>query len=232
MSRPSRKVVVGCVVVVGGCRGRRLRCHHLAAATARRPVHRQQPVASCGNGAGRPHHPDFAQRRDRCLDLRGQLRRHRHDRRCADRGTASVGTTVTRGHSLFSVAQRPTILLYGTVPAWREYTSTVPAGADIAELASNLVSDGLSRCRRRRHAADAGMTAAVKAWQHHLRVPASGRLRLGDVAFLPGPARVTDVSQAVGTQVAAGTALLTATSTALGATVAAGPGYGCVRADR
>ena len=32
---------------------------------------------------------------------------------------AAVGTTVTRSQTLFSVAQRPTVLMYGRVPAWR-----------------------------------------------------------------------------------------------------------------
>lgn len=120
-------------------------------------------------------------------------------------GVAAEGQRVERGDVLFSVDGRPSVLLTGTQPAFRELAEGVDDGADVAQLEENLVALG--------HAGgdlevdehfDADTTAAVRAWQEELGVEATGRVELGDVVFSSAPATVAATHAAVGEPVSPG----------------------------
>ena len=128
----------------------------------------------------------------------------------------SVGTVITRGQPIFSVNNTTSYLLYGPIPAWRDYTTWSTPGPDIAQLSANLAAMGYLPASARSDHAGWAITDAVQRWQRHLHLPATGELTFGQILFVPQPIRVTTLSAAIGTAVAAGTALITATSTALG----------------
>lgn len=108
-----------------------------------------------------------------------------------------VGQVIRQGQVLYRVDGAPVVLLYGTTPAYRTlaegaYASSV-AGRDVAQLNRDLVALGYL---------DAADVAAwdefgwatrqgVVRLQDELGVEQTGALDLGDVVFLPTPARVT-----------------------------------------
>ena len=134
-----------------------------------------------------------------------------------------IGAVITRGQPLFSVNNITSYLLYGRIPAWRDYTTWSTPGPDIAQLSANLVAMGYLPASGRSKHAGWEITNAVERWQAHLALPVTGELTVGQVAFVPGPIRVTALSAAVGTAVTAGSGLLTSTSTRLGVTAALDP---------
>ena len=125
------------------------------------------------------------------------------------------GQIIRRGQPLFAVDNQPVPLLYGPVPAWRDFGLGMTQGPDVAELNVNL--------RRLDPAALAGpendtqftwaTAAAVWHWQATLGLAQTGQLTLGQVAFLPGPVRVGSVLTTAGALLTPGTAVLTLTST-------------------
>jgi HlyD family secretion protein len=126
------------------------------------------------------------------------------------------GQIIGRGQPLFAVDDRPVTLLFGPVPAWRDFSLGMTQGPDVAELNVNL--------RRLDPAGLAGSgngsqfswatAAAISHWQAALGLAQTGQLTLGQVAFLPGPVRVGSVQATAGAPLTPGTAVLTLTSTA------------------
>jgi peptidoglycan hydrolase-like protein with peptidoglycan-binding domain len=123
----------------------------------------------------------------------------------------SAGTIVARGQQLFQVSGQPATLLYGTVPAWRDFAPGMTPGPDIAELQRNLAALGFDPGR-----VDGtfgwSTEAAVERWQFARGQVVTGTLPLGTVAFLPGPLRVTGATLTVGSLVATGATVLSGTS--------------------
>ena len=116
---------------------------------------------------------------------------------------ADPGTTVARGAVLYAVANRPVRLLYGTVPAYRDFAAGMPDGPDVRELEENLVALGI----------DPGHTvtvddhftsataAAIRRWQAGNGLPVAqrtGALDQGEVVFLPGAVRVSTADAGTG----------------------------------
>ena len=50
----------------------------------------------------------------------------------------AVGQIVTRGHALYGIDGKPTVLLYGSSTAWRVFKAGMSPGKDVAELNANL----------------------------------------------------------------------------------------------
>jgi peptidoglycan hydrolase-like protein with peptidoglycan-binding domain len=139
------------------------------------------------------------------------------------------GTVVRRGQPLYRADGQPVRLLYGNQAAWRAFGAGMPDGPDVRQLEDNLTALGFDP--------DHAMTvddhfspatrAAVRRWQAGaLGLPPArrtGTVPLGQVAFLPGPIRVTAVTATLGGPVQAGAAILSATSTRPAATVALPP---------
>jgi peptidoglycan hydrolase-like protein with peptidoglycan-binding domain len=126
----------------------------------------------------------------------------------------AVGAIVQQGQPLYAVGGRPVVLLYGDVPAYRQFTVGV-SGEDVRQLERDLIALGFAAPANL--AVDGGFTgadaAAVSRWQAALGVPRTGAVRLGEVVFASGPVRVAALRAAAGAQAAPGAPLLDLTAT-------------------
>lgn len=111
-------------------------------------------------------------------------------------GLAGTGSTVARGETLYQVDERPVVLMYGSVPAYRAL-SPGTEGADVKQLERNLAKLGYTG-----FTVDDEFTYAtadaVQAWQEDLGLPETGEVELGRVVFAPGELRVGAHQLAVG----------------------------------
>jgi len=124
------------------------------------------------------------------------------------------GQVIRRGQRLYEVDGSPVMLFYGRRPEWRALSLGVADGPDVAQLDANLIALG--------YATPAGLpvsytftgatAAAVAQWQAATGQAVTGVVAAGQVAYAPGPLRVTTVSAGLGTPVQPGAAVLTATS--------------------
>jgi len=122
------------------------------------------------------------------------------------------GATIRRGQELYEVDGAPVTLFYGPAPEWRSLSAGVTPGRDVAQLDRNLIALG--------YGADlavsdyfTGATAyAVELWQAARGLPVTGTVPLGQVAYAPGPLRITGVTPVPGSPPQPGTAVATATS--------------------
>jgi hypothetical protein len=136
-----------------------------------------------------------------------------------------IGKVVSEGQVLYEVSGRPVVLFYGATPAYRSLsadTNNALTGPDVRELNADLVAMGYASSSEIPAGSDvfSSWTAAgVEKLQSALGVTANGTLGLGDIVFLPGAARITSVSAALGATVPAGQAVMSATSTARMVTV-------------
>jgi peptidoglycan hydrolase-like protein with peptidoglycan-binding domain len=134
-------------------------------------------------------------------------------------GAADAGTRVERGGVLYAVDNQAVRLLYGRLPAYRDFRAGMTGGPDVRQLEQNLVHLGLDPLRQitvdNRFTAATG--AAIRRWQASWGLPAARRtgiLSLGQVVFLPVALRVNEVTAAVGTAVGPNEPVLAASSTA------------------
>jgi Putative peptidoglycan binding domain len=118
---------------------------------------------------------------------------------------AATGSTVGRGETLFSVDRRPTVLLLGEVPLYRDLAEGVGDGPDVAQLEANLAALGFTDngALTVDEQFDDSTTDAVQAWQEARSVEVTGRITRGDAVFVPGPARIADPPVDVGAPVQA-----------------------------
>ena len=129
----------------------------------------------------------------------------------------SPGRIVQRGQRLFAINGQPTLLLYGSTPAWRAFRPGMSAGADVAELNANLQALGYGASSGDAFTSATG--SAVSTLQSARGITATGRLDLGAVIFEPGALRVKTVMVNAGQAVQPGP-VLTASSTRHGVSVA------------
>ncbi|HEY4026353.1 MAG TPA: peptidoglycan-binding domain-containing protein [Candidatus Dormibacteraeota bacterium] len=126
----------------------------------------------------------------------------------------AAGTVIQQGQTLYTVNGRPVALLYGAQPAYRQLGAGV-SGDDVRQLEQGLIALGFATASNL--SVDGTFTsadaAAVDRWQAALGVPQTGTVRLGEVVFASGPARVALVRAALGAQAAPGTQLLDLTPT-------------------
>lgn len=101
-----------------------------------------------------------------------------------------AGTPAGVGSVLFTVDLRPVFLAYGTVPAFRNL-GPGDVGADVRQLQTYLATMGYNPgIIDGRYGAST--VAAVKAWQDNWEQPMTGRVKAGDLLYLPRlPARMT-----------------------------------------
>jgi peptidoglycan hydrolase-like protein with peptidoglycan-binding domain len=122
-------------------------------------------------------------------------------------GLPEPGAVVRRGRSLYDVDGEPAAwLLYGELPAWRDFAPGMADGEDVRQLERNLRALG--------HDPDGDMTvddewtwattAAVQRFQDERGLTEDGTLARGEVVFRPGRARVGEVRAALGQAVAPG----------------------------
>jgi hypothetical protein len=126
----------------------------------------------------------------------------------------ALGQVVAQGQALYGVSGEPVLLLYGTVPAYRDL-ALGESGADVRELNADLVALG--------DAAGTGLSAASSTFtegtayalerlQAKAGLPVTGGLPLGEALFLPGAVRVAAVEGSLGAAAAPGQAVLETTS--------------------
>jgi peptidoglycan hydrolase-like protein with peptidoglycan-binding domain len=130
------------------------------------------------------------------------------------------GSVITRGHSLYDLDDEPAaFLLYGDLPAWRDFAPGMTDGEDVRQLERNLhalghdpgtVDDDW----------DADTTAAVKRFQRARRLDDDGTLTRGEVVFRPGATRIGEAKAEVGDSTSPGRPLASLSSTERVVTVA------------
>jgi Putative peptidoglycan binding domain len=117
---------------------------------------------------------------------------------------AQPGALVRRGGVLYRVDNQPVRLLFGTLPAYRDFAAGMPDGPDIHQLEQNLAALGLDPGRVDQRFTGA-TAAAIRRWQARWGLPAwqrTGALPLGTMVFAPAALRIAQVPAAVGTSVA------------------------------
>jgi peptidoglycan hydrolase-like protein with peptidoglycan-binding domain len=126
------------------------------------------------------------------------------------------GDVVHRGGSLYDVdGAHAAWLLYGRLPAWRDFAPGMTDGADVRALERNLRElgydpDGDMTVDREWTWAT---TAAVERFQEARDMTEDGTLSRGEVVFHRGAARVGEVKATVGQSVAPGAQLAELSST-------------------
>jgi peptidoglycan hydrolase-like protein with peptidoglycan-binding domain len=129
----------------------------------------------------------------------------------------SAGTTIGRGKPLYKLDNKPVVLLYGSLPAYRDLKSGVK-GADVKQFEKNLWALGY-----RGFTVDDKYTAstagAVKDWQDDLGLSETGTVTVGQIAYAPQPVRVDSLSAEKGGTAQPGAEVLNYTGTSLVATV-------------
>jgi hypothetical protein len=131
----------------------------------------------------------------------------------------AAGQVIRQGHEIYAVSGSPVVLLYGSVPAYRDLSEGM-AGADVTELNTDLVTLGYatSAALGPRSGWDyysAETAYAVELLQARLGLTETGTLTLGEAAFLPGPALITGLgpTTVLSGPATSGSVVLTASST-------------------
>jgi peptidoglycan hydrolase-like protein with peptidoglycan-binding domain len=142
------------------------------------------------------------------------------DSRTVDAGTGGVltqtpaeGATASRGATLYKVANRPVILLYGELPLFRELHDGVSDGPDVMQLETNLKALGYADDITADDHFSAATAHAVERWQDHAGLRETGRIDASQVVFQPGQVRVGEVKAQVGQRVAPGRPVLSVNDT-------------------
>jgi len=124
----------------------------------------------------------------------------------------AVGTIIRRGQGAYEVDGAPVTLFYGARPEWRALSEGVAPGPDIAQLDRNLIALGYGTYLSVSDYFTASTAYAVELWQQATGLSATGTVPLGQIAFAPGPLRITSVIPGLGSPPQPGSAVLTATS--------------------
>ena len=122
------------------------------------------------------------------------------------------GTVINRGHTLYEVDGTPVTLFYGERPEWRSLSEGVTPGPDVAQLDRNLIDLGYGAYLTVSDYYTGETAYAVELWQEARGLPVTGTVPLGQVAFAPGPLRVTSLTPTLGGTPQPGAPVLTATS--------------------
>jgi peptidoglycan hydrolase-like protein with peptidoglycan-binding domain len=122
------------------------------------------------------------------------------------------GAVIKQDQPLYSVGNVPVPLLYGSLPAYRQFDVGMSDGADVGQLTRDLIALGYGDGLAQSNHYSSATAAAVQRWQKAVGLQETGEIPLGEAVFEPGPIRVTSVTPAVGTP-AGGGIVLTATGT-------------------
>ena len=129
-----------------------------------------------------------------------------------------AGQTIRQGQVLYEANETPVVLLYGSVPAYRDLSEGM-TGGDVTELNADLVKLGYATAAALGPASgwdyfSSGTAYALGLLQAHLGLTQTGTLPLGQAVFLPGAIQVTGLGTGVvpGGPATAGSVVLTAGS--------------------
>lgn len=106
------------------------------------------------------------------------------------------GTAVGRGGTLVRVDDDPVVLLFGSMPFYRDLGPGTK-GADVAQLEQNLAALGF-RGFTADHTYSASTASAVRAWQRKLGRPPTGTVSPSWAVVLPGQIRVESRTAVLG----------------------------------
>jgi Putative peptidoglycan binding domain len=130
----------------------------------------------------------------------------------------SAGQTIRQGQVLYQVSGVPVVLLYGSVPAYRDLSEGM-TGADVTELNTALVKLGYATTaalgpRSGWDYFSSETAYALERLQTHLGLTATGTLPLGQAVFLPGAIQVTSLGTGAvpGAAATSGATVLTGSS--------------------
>ncbi len=113
-------------------------------------------------------------------------------------GLRDAGSIVTRGHSLYDVDGKPAaFLLYGALPAWRDFSPWMSDGEDVRQLEWNLKQLGYDPGAVDDDW-DSDTTAAVEDFQADRGMTEDGTLSRGEIVFRPGETRIGALKTSVG----------------------------------
>jgi len=99
-----------------------------------------------------------------------------------------VGATLARGDAVARIDDRPVVLLFGPIPAYRALV-TDTEGADVRQFEENLAALGYGGFTVDTRYTDATATM-VKRWQRSLGLEESGAVEPTQVVYAGGPQRV------------------------------------------
>ncbi len=122
-------------------------------------------------------------------------------------GLPEPGSVIRRGEPLYRLDDEPAAwLLYGSLPAWRDFSSAMTDGEDVRQLERNLraLGDDPDGDMTVDDDWDRATTAAVLRFQDERGLSEDGTLARGEVSFRDGAARVGELRAALGQSVAAG----------------------------
>lgn len=124
-------------------------------------------------------------------------------------GLAAVGTVVKSGDVLFTVDGRATVLMAGSVPAWRAIGAETTPGVDVKQLESALAAGGFDAdgWLEVDDTVDENTVLAIQAWQTSLEMDPTGEIGFGEVVFEPGEVTVV-ANSSVGSVVSPGSAIV------------------------
>jgi peptidoglycan hydrolase-like protein with peptidoglycan-binding domain len=135
-------------------------------------------------------------------------------------GLRDPGAVITRGHSLYDLdGDAAAFLLYGELPAWRDFAPGMTDGEDVRQLERNLralghdpgtVDDDW----------DSDTTEAVERFQRARELDDDGTLSRGEILFRPGAIRMGEAKAAIGDQASPGRPLAEISSNERRVTVA------------
>lgn len=124
---------------------------------------------------------------------------------------APEGSVRRRGQAVYSVDERPVVLLYGGLPAYRTLTVGVE-GDDVRQLERNLKALGYGEGLAVDNRFTSYTAARVRDWQEDLGVSETGQVELGSVVFAAGPVRIAEHQTTVGAGTGQGLPVLTGSS--------------------
>jgi multidrug efflux system membrane fusion protein len=126
-------------------------------------------------------------------------------------GVTRPGDVIRRGMAVYRVDDRPVILMYGPVAAYRPLGPGA-VGADVRELETNLRALGFGGFTVDTRFTTSTATA-IRRWQRARGLPRTGTVELGRVLFAPGPIRVGTVATGVNQSTGGGDEVLRYTGT-------------------
>lgn len=124
-----------------------------------------------------------------------------------------VGTVLSPGDVVATIDARPSVLLRGSMPAYRRFRMGMPDGRDVQQLEANLSALGYFRGTVDGHFSRQ-TAVAIKAWQSALGVRPTGELDPATTAFSPVDLRVARRPSPLGAGVQPGSELLKTTARA------------------
>ena len=122
-------------------------------------------------------------------------------------GLREPGAVITRGHSMYDIdGAAAAFLMYGELPAWRDFEPGMDKGADVRQLERNLSALGHDPGSVDR-TWTADTTAAVLRFQRARGLTEDGTLAQGEIVFRPGETRMGEAKAEVGQRVQPGAEL-------------------------